>query len=138
MKTKILLYIIILLIFSIFVSGCADNNNKIKYIYGNATIENIDIQIPESFPVEINVIVRGYLQDVCTDFDKIEIKREDKVFFINIKTIKSIDAICEDQPYYFERVIPLEAQNVSPGVYNIIVNNINGSFVINEDSSSSK
>lgn len=125
----------ILLIFSIFINGCIENN-KVKYIFGNATIENIDIQSPESFPVEINVIVNGYLPDACTELDKIETIREKNVFFINIKTIKPIEAICENQPYFFQEVVPLKAQNLSPGIYKVIVNNINGSFKIDANNNS--
>ena len=131
------MYLIVLIIISIFIGGCVENN-KVKYIYGNATIEDFEIKILESAPVEGNITVRGYLPDVCTEIDKIDTKREKNVFYITIRTIRPEDAICENELYFFEKAIPLNARELSPGVYYVMVNGMNGSFEIRLDSNLSK
>ncbi len=137
MRKKTLLYLLIILIISIFISGCAQNNNA-KYIYGNATIESIELQKLKSFPSEINVFVSGYLPDACTEFDEIETKQENNIFYITIKTIKPVDEVCENQPYFFNKNIPLNTKELSPGEYTVIVNGMNGSFNTTANSNSSK
>lgn len=105
-------------------------NNKEEYIYGNATIENLNIQILDSNPYKINVTVNGYLRDVCTEMDKIGSTREQNYFYISIKTIRPEGKACENLPYFFEKVVPLDTQKLSPGVYYVMVNNMISSFEI--------
>ncbi len=114
---------------AVVISGCAENN-KGKFIHGNATVENLEIQILESNPVKVNVTVKGYRPDACTEFDKIVNKRENNVFYISITTIKSADATCENLPYFFEKVIPIETNGLNPGTYYVTVDGVNGSFEI--------
>ncbi len=125
------------MIISIVISGCVENN-KVNYIYGNATIEDFEIKILKSAPVEGNITVRGYLPDVCTEIYKIDNKREKNVFYFTIRTIRPEDVTCENELYFFEKVIPFNAQKLSPGVYYVIVNGMNSSFEITLDSNPSK
>ncbi len=136
MKIKILTYLIILSIILIVFSGCTENHKE-KYIYGNATIENIDVQISDSIPDKINVTLKGYLRDSCTEMDKIESKREKDIFYISIKTIRPANLTCENLPYFFEKVISLDTQKLSPGIYYVMANNMNSSFEIKADGNSS-
>ncbi len=119
------------------ISGCTENN-KVKFIHGNATVENLEIQILESTPVKVNVSVKGYRPDACTDFDKIINKRENNVFNISITTIKSEDVTCENLPYFFEKVIPIETNGLNPGIYYVTVNGVNASFEITADNNTAK
>ncbi len=123
-------------------SGCTENikseNNKSKYIYGNATIENIDIKILRSFPVQVNVTANGFLADSCTSFDKIIKEKKENIFFVTITTVRPSDLNCEKEPYFFEKEIPLDTNGLDGGVYIVSVNGVNGSFEINADNNVSK
>ena len=54
------------------------------YVYGTADVENIQILILESFPVQVRVIAEGYLPDGCTEIDKIKTERERNIFNVSI------------------------------------------------------
>ncbi|MDL5502719.1 MAG: hypothetical protein QSU88_05835, partial [Candidatus Methanoperedens sp.] len=56
------------------------NNNTGKLIYGNATVESIEIMVLESFPVQIKVNASGYLSDGCTKIDEITEEKKDNTF----------------------------------------------------------
>ena len=129
-KRKIIISVIIVAF--IILSGCAENH-KDKFIYGNATIEEIDILILESFPVQVNIIVKGYLPDSCTEIDKIVKNRDENIFSITITTIRPADVVCEHLPYFFEEVIPLDVYGLRAGVYNVTVNGASGSFEFTVD-----
>jgi putative hemolysin len=47
-----------------------------EMIHGEAVVETIDILILESFPVQVNVVARGYLPDGCTEIDEIHQERQ--------------------------------------------------------------
>ena len=86
MNKKILLLGLIMLII-IFFTGCF----SILPTIGLASVDEIDILILESFPVQINVIVRGNLPDPCTEISEVLQEREGDTFFITIKTYRSPD-----------------------------------------------
>ncbi|GAH56872.1 unnamed protein product, partial [marine sediment metagenome] len=66
MSKKIPLLGLIMLII-IFVTGCF----SILPTIGLASVDEIDILILESFPVQINVIARGNLPDPCTEISEV-------------------------------------------------------------------
>ena len=66
MSKKILLLGLIMLI-TIFITGCF----SILPTIGLALVDEIDILILESFPVQINVIARGNLPDPCTEISEV-------------------------------------------------------------------
>ncbi|HUW67086.1 MAG TPA: hypothetical protein VMW20_03460, partial [Candidatus Nanoarchaeia archaeon] len=99
MRNNIFTHILILttIIAMVMISGCTQNNEENnkdlqtptpdftadstltgtmipedgKFIYRNATVEEIQIMILESFPVQINVVANGYFPDRCTKIDQI-------------------------------------------------------------------
>jgi inhibitor of cysteine peptidase len=142
---------VLLVIFTIALSGCVGNgqNNSgnetespatdeqnvsgEEYIYGIANVESIDILTLESFPVQINVIVEGYLPDGCTEIDEIKTEREENNFNINITTKRPKDAICTQAIENFTETIPLKVQGLSAGNYAVNVNGVTGSFELAVD-----
>ena len=120
-------------------SGCIDKNNDHKayngneFIFGNATVENIEIQILESFPVQVNVIVKGYLADNCTEIDRIIEFRDENTFYINIKTKRPADVFCTQVIRPFEETITLDVDGLNAGVYEVNVNGVLGSFELTMD-----
>ncbi|HZJ35859.1 MAG TPA: hypothetical protein VFD29_04465, partial [Gillisia sp.] len=65
MSKKILLLGLIIAI-TIFITGCFSALPS----SGLAPVDEIDILILESFPVQINVIARGNLPDPCTEISE--------------------------------------------------------------------
>lgn len=149
-KTKYSMILTTLVILTIL-GGCVGNDNDIdepdltpgedndrkpdegKFIYGNATVQDIDIVILESFPVQVHVNARGYLPDGCTGIDEIIKSRSGNLFSITITTKRQADAICTQALVPFEEVIPLDVVGLKAGVYDVNVNGVRDSFELAVD-----
>jgi len=109
-----------------------DNNTK-KFIYGNATVESIEIMVLESFPVQIKVNARGYLPDGCTKIDEIVKEKKNNTFLVSIKTVRPADTFCTQVIVPFQEVISLEVYGLKAGIYTVDVNGVNGTFELETD-----
>ena len=127
MSKKILLMGIIVMI-TIFVTGCF----SLLPTIGLASVDEIDILILESFPVQINVIARGNLPDPCTEISEVLQEREGDTFFITIKTYRS-PGFCIQVLAPFEEIIPLEVYGLPAGTYTVDVNGAQDTFDLEVD-----
>ena len=122
MNKKILLLGFIMLI-TIFVTGCLSIVSNV----GLAPVEEIEIEILELFPVQINVIARGNLPDLCTEIYEINQEREGNTFFISIKTYRP-PGPCIQVIAPFEEIIPLEVYGLTADTYTVDVNGVQATF----------
>ena len=127
MSKKILLVGLIMLI-TIFVTGCF----SILPTIGLASVEEIEIEILESFPVRMNVIASGNLPDPCTEIYQVNQKREGNSFFITIKTYRS-PGFCIQVIAHFEEIISLEVYGLPAGTYTVDVNGVQATFDLEVD-----
>ena len=127
MSKKILLLGLIMLI-TIFATGCF----SILPTIGLALVDEIDILILESFPVQINVIASGNLPNPCTEIYQVNQKREGNTFFITIKTYRSLDP-CIQIIVPFEVKIPLNVYGLPAGTYTVDVNGVQATFDLEVD-----
>lgn len=97
-----------------------------------AHVETIDIQILESFPVQVHVIAKGYLSDGCEQIDQIDTVRSGNTFTITITTI-SVGEVCTEALVPFEEVIVLEVEGLNAGVYTVNVNGVTDTFELTVD-----
>ena len=104
-----------------------------QFIYGNAVIENVEIMILESFPVQVMVSAKGYLPDGCTEIDTITTSKDGNTFTISITTIRPADAICTQAIVPFEESIPLNVLGLKAGTYVVMVNEVSDSFELQMD-----
>ncbi len=157
MRNNIFIHILILItiIALVMFSGCTQNNqvnNKDmqtptpdstptgtmasddgEFIYRNATVENIQILILESFPVQINVVAKGYLPDGCTKIDQTIKNREGNTFLVTITTKRPVDAMCTMAIVPFNEVISLDVYGLEAGDYEVNVNGLVDSFTLEID-----
>ena len=127
MSKKILLLGLIILII-IFAAGCF----SILPTTSLASVDEIDILILDSFPVQINVMARGNLPDPCTEISEVLQEREGNTFFITIKTYRS-PGLCIQVIAPFEEIIPLEVYGLTAGTYTVDVNGVQGTFDLEVD-----
>ena len=127
MSKKILLLGLILLII-IFFTGCF----SLLPTIGLASVDEIEILILESFPVQINVIASGNLSDPCTEISEVLQEKEGNTFFITIKTYRS-PGFCIQVLAPFEEIIPLEVYGLPAGTYIVNVNGVQGTFDLEVD-----
>ncbi|WP_455367209.1 hypothetical protein [[Eubacterium] cellulosolvens] len=130
---------IILLIVTVFSIGLLyyqqpgkSGDDHTPVIKGMADVDEIEIIILESFPVQVNVIARGNLPDPCTEI-YVMTGREANTFFITIATSRPADAVCVQVVTPFEEIIPLDVAGLKAGIYTVEVNGVNGTFELQVD-----
>ncbi|WP_094228908.1 hypothetical protein [Methanolobus psychrotolerans] len=108
----------------------SDEQSNGKYIYGNSVVEETDIRILESFPVQVHVIVKGYLPDGCTQIDEENVEFDDigNIFAIDITTKRPADAMCTEAIVPYETTIALDVYGLEKGIYIVDVNGIRNEF----------
>ena len=127
MSKKILLLGLIMLI-TIFATGCLSTLSTI----GLAPVEEIEIVILESFPVQVQVIASGNLPDPCTEISEVLQEREGNTFFVSIKTYRSLDP-CIQIIVPFEVKIPLNVYGLPAGTYTVDINGVQATFDLEVD-----
>ena len=102
-------------------------------VSGIATVDSIEILILESFPVQINVRVRGVLADGCTNINSIDTNQAGSNFNINITTLRESGQVCTEALVPFEELVSLDVLGLPAGTYAVNVNGIQGSFTLAVD-----
>lgn len=114
--------------------GAGDGNEMSEeYTYGTAAVENIQIMILESFPVQVQVAVEGYFPDGCTDINEIKTEREGNTFNVSISTKRPKDAVCTEAIVPFAENVPLDVYGLEAGTYTVDVNGVTGTFELATD-----
>ena len=121
--SKKILFLGLSMLIIVFIAGCLPITSTI----GLAPVEEIEIEILELFPVQINVIARGNLPDPCTEISEVLQEREGDTFFITIKTYRS-PGFCIQVLAPFEETIPLEVYGLPAGTYTVDVNGVQATF----------
>lgn len=95
----------------------------------NADVQSVEIQILESYPVQINAIARGQFPDAgCTIISSVNQVRTGNTFHVTLITTTDPDAMCSQVITPFEYVIPLDVSSLLPANYIVIVNGVEASF----------
>lgn len=113
---------------TIFTAGCLSTLPTT----GLAPVEEIEIMILESFPVQVHVIARGNLPDPCTEISEVLQEREGDTFFITIKTYRP-PGLCIQVLAPFEVKIPLNVYGLPAGTYTVDVNGVQATFDLEVD-----
>jgi hypothetical protein len=104
-----------------------------KVIVGEAMVEQVDVLILESFPVQIHALVTGYLGDGCTEVGEIRQWREGNTLYVTIGTVRPADAICTLALVGLETTVPLDVRGLPAGTYTVDVHGVTISFELNVD-----
>ncbi len=109
--------------------------SKSGTVTGMARVEEIDLLMMESFPVQVAVVARGYLPDGCTDIDEINqtFDEETNTFFVEITTVRPTDAMCTEAIVPFEERISLDVHGLPAGTYTVDVNGVTDTFTFDVD-----
>jgi len=116
----------------------ASNIEKIIRKNEVANVNDIEIMLLESFPVQVHVVARGEHPDSCTEVDKVTTRREGNTFFVTITTTRPADAMCAQVITPFEEIIPLDVVGLKAGVYVVDVNGVRDTFELQIDNTLEK
>ncbi len=93
-----------------------------EMITGVALVDNVDLLLLESFPVQVNATVRGNLPDGCTTLDQIIPTRNGNTFTVSITTLRPADQVCTQALVPFEQTFALDVNGLPAGDYTVTVN----------------
>lgn len=99
---------------------------------GLATVEDIDILMLESFPLQVQVVVTGNLMSSCYEIGDINEIRRDRHFDVSVKT-RMIAEVCAQALVPFEISIPLSVHGLKADRYTVSVNGAEGEFTFTQD-----
>lgn len=104
-------------------------------VIGSASVDSVDILMMESFPVQVNVVVKGNLADGCTKIgDARETYDGKSDFSIKLETKRPIDGVCSQALVPYEKTISLAgATGLKKGTYTVDVNGVKKSFTLGMD-----
>lgn len=104
-----------------------------EVITGTATVENVDLLILESFPVQVNAHVQGWLGDGCTELAPYEVVREGNTFRLTLTTTRPAEAVCTLQLIELDETIALDVAGLPKGTYTVDVNGVTETFELAVD-----
>lgn len=102
----------------------------------NAAIESVDIVLLESFPVQVNAIIKGTLPNDCAVIKQVNQGKSGNQFDIAIATIMEGGAMCAEQPQPFEQVVSLDVVGLPAGSYTVTAssaNSVSNNFALTVD-----
>lgn len=105
------------------------NSNQLKTI----PLEQIKIIVQETFPIQVNVIIKGTLPNDCTTIEQITQEQKENLFIIKLLTQPPTHQICTAFKKPFEKIIALEVTGLKAGFYVVRANQISKIFELTID-----
>lgn len=130
----ILALVIALVVFVIIRKKSAKDESE--YVVSLANVESVDVLLKETFPVQVDVLVKGTLPDGCTEVGDNTQQLVGSTFRVNLEArkLKDGDIACTQALVDFDTVIPLEnVVGIAAGDYTVEVNGITKSFKMDVD-----
>jgi len=99
-----------------------------------AVVKSIDILLLESFPLQVNAVIRGDLPDAgCTTIASVEQVREGNTFKLTLVTTTDPLAVCAQVLTPFEEEVSLEVYGLPAGIYTVEAGDIQTTFEFTVD-----
>ncbi len=102
-------------------------------VVGTPFIEQVDVLLMESFPLQAAAVVRGNLPDACTTISGVDVVRKDNLFEVTLSTERPADAVCAQVLTPFEENVPLDIVGLPAGTYTVNVNGVQTTFTLAMD-----
>jgi inhibitor of cysteine peptidase len=102
---------------------------------GEATIDSAELFIMESFPVQVQLLLRGNLADGCTTIREIRQERSGSEFEVTVVTYRDPQAICTMALVPFEERIALNVHGLAAGDYTVNAGGVTVNFRLDMDNS---
>ncbi len=114
-------------------SGGGESHPGGQVIQGQAQVEQVEVRLMESFPLQAAAVVRGALPDACTTISGVEVTRRDNLFAITLSTERPADAVCAQVLTAFEKNVPLDILGLPAGTYTVEANGVQTTFTLDVD-----
>ena len=101
-----------------------------------ATVNSLDILLLESFPLQVNAVIRGDLPDAgCTKIASVDQVREGNTFRLTLVTTTDPLALCAQALTPFEQVVSLDVLDLPAGTYTVEAGGVQQTFTFDVDNS---
>ena len=111
-------------------NAAADPANSAKPILRLAGVERIEIVVLESDPVQVRVVVYGWMSDSCTTIRNFEQAREGALIRLRIITTRPADVMCAQVIKRFRETYPVETAGLPSGTYTLDVSGKQEQFTL--------
>jgi inhibitor of cysteine peptidase len=127
---------VILLI--VFTSGNTyrfSNDDQVQgdMVVQEANVGDIEIELLESFPVQVIVKAFGTLPDGCTEIGTVTQEHDGNTFDILIETERPRNAVCTQAIRQFEQPVALDVDGLLKGEYLVNINGVQETFSLEMD-----
>ena len=82
-------------------------------------IDSLEVEFLESFPVQVNIIVKGQLPDSCTKVDSITQAHNKTNFLLTVNTTRDAGAVCTQVLTPYEEKVNLKVLDLPAGTYTV-------------------
>ena len=110
------------------VFGDDDTVDSTAHIVDDLPVQKVSVAILESFPVQVNLKVEGYLADACTTLHETTERRDGNTIHVQVTTKRPRDLACATVITEIEHIVPLGT--FDPGLYKAIVNDVEVEFEV--------
>jgi LysM repeat protein len=97
---------------------------------GEAVLEQLTVRTLESYPVQVQAVIRGQLPDACTYIAEARQRRESNTFRLSLTTARYANRRCAPALTPFEQIVPLDTVGLPAGAYNVRINQISTAFTL--------
>ena len=104
-----------------------------EYLQREAMIDSVQIQIMESMPVRVMVVMEGDFRDGCSELAGITQQISGDRILITVMTRRPKDAMCTQALVRFTEEYELDLTNVEPGTYTVDVNGVTDTLVLDAE-----
>lgn len=105
------------------------------YIPGHqGEFTGLDVFILESFPVQVQAQVSGYLPNGCVELVDVSSEQEGNTFFLTLDTRRPAgDVMCTEALVPFEAVVALDVYGLQAGLYTVVAGEQQAEFGLDVD-----
>ena len=96
-------------------------------------VESIDVLILESFPVQVNAVIRGTLPDACAYVEDAIQEREGNTFRLTLQLAWHPDRRCMPAATPFEHTVALAVAGLPAGTYTVESHGATATFELSVD-----
>ncbi len=97
---------------------------------GEAVLELLTVETLESFPVQVQAVIRGQLPDACTYVANVQQVREGNTFRLRLTTARYANRRCAAVLTPFEQRVVLATSGLPAGAYSVRINQISTGFTL--------
>jgi len=129
MKKILFVLLAVLLILSIFATGCQVTRQVTRYEKYLAPIHDINLWADESLLPRYSLYVVSGEPSGCDHFDSYNVTRDGNTIRVEVFNLRFLGGVCACVYSYVEHTIPLGRCFIPGMTYTVVVNNVTETFV---------